>query len=320
MKWFKFGLIFNPENHIDKFGKILFAQSPQTLVFDDFVRIYFSSRTLDDKGKFLSKVYFIDYDLNEHRVINFSANDVIELGSLGSFDEHGIFPINLLRDNDEIFAFTCGWSRRVSVSVETSIGLAKSFDEGRTFQKVGKGPILSSSVSEPMLVGDGFVLKEAESKYHMWYIFGKKWIQSTLNEPPARVYKIGYAISEDIINWKKFDGIQIIEDKLNENECQALPSVIEFNGKYHMVFCYRYATDFRKNKNRGYKLGYAHSIDLKNWTRNDKALGIDQDCDSWELQMMCYPHFFKFRDQVFILYNGNDFGKNGFGLAKLIQE
>ena len=32
---------------------------------------------------------------------------------------------------------------------------------------------------------------------------------------------------------------------------------------------------------------------------------------------MCYPNVFKCNDQVYMLYNGNEFGRNGFGIARL---
>lgn len=100
----------------------------------------------------------------------------------------------------------------------------------------------------------------------MWYIFGTRWID-TPDEGAARVYKIGHATSEDGINWIKEEGKQIIPSRLNEHECQALPTVLFHKDRYHMYFCYREATGFRKDKTRGYRLGYAWSDDLQHWTR-----------------------------------------------------
>ena len=47
MKWRKLGKIFDPTQHGLPNGCVQFAQSPQALVFDDFVRIYFSTRAVD---------------------------------------------------------------------------------------------------------------------------------------------------------------------------------------------------------------------------------------------------------------------------------
>jgi predicted GH43/DUF377 family glycosyl hydrolase len=223
--------------------------------------------------------------------------------------------MNVLRDKDRVLAYTSGWNRKVSVSVDASIGLAISYDDGLTFKKVGTGPVLTSSLYEPFLVGDGFVVKYGTS-YHMWYVYGSKWIEDLTENDPQRVYKIVHAISKDGISWER-DGKHIISDKLNANECQALPSVVHFNDRYHMVFCYRQALGFRKIKDNSYRLGYAYSDDLFNWTRDDKKMGIDVTEGSWDSDMMCYPHIFKCDEKIYLLYNGNEFGRYGFGLAFL---
>lgn len=320
MKWIKKGKIFDPTQFKLANNCHEFAQSPQSIVFDDFVRVYFSTRQKDAvNGMYLSFISYVDFTRDFSKVIKVSEKTVIELGGLGTFDEHGIFPINLLKHNGKISAYTCGWNRRISVPVETSVGLAYSNDNGETFVKAGDGPVLTSSLNEPVLVGDGFV-QVYDNIYHMWYIFGTKWIPKTNDEPVARVYKIGHATSSDGINWVKEEGRKIISDKLNEDECQALPTVVKIGNRYHMYFCFREATDFRKNPKRSYKLGYAWSDDLKNWTRDDANSGIDVTAGSWDSDMMCYPHLCKVNEKVFLLYNGNEFGKHGFGLAELEQE
>jgi hypothetical protein len=316
MKWKKLGRIFNPIEHKLINNCIEFAQSPQTLVFDDFVRIYFSTRETDPKnGKFLSHVAYVEMSKDFKNVLNISSKTIIPLGELGTFDEHGIFPINILRDNDKIMAFTCGWSRRISVSVETSTGLAISHDNGITFQKLGHGPIFTNSSNEPFLVGDSFV-KKYNGIYHMWYIFGVRWID-TKDEGAQRVYKIAYATSTDGINWIKEEAKQIIPDYLNKDECQALPTVLYHKNRYHMYFCYREATGFRKDKTRGYRLGYAFSDNLIEWTRDELNVGIQFSNEGWDSEMMCYPHIFNCDDKLYLLYNGNEFGRYGFGIAIL---
>ncbi len=318
MKWNKLGKIFDPENYFLPNNCKEYAQSPQTLVFDDFVRIYFSTRSKDlNTGKFLSHISFVDMN-KQFEVINVADKPVISLGNLGCFDEHGIFPINVLRDGDKIIAYTCGWSRRVSVSVETSTGIAFSSDNGLTFNKTGDGPIFSSSVNEPFLVGDSFVSK-FENAYHMWYIFGERWMTNTEDNSPARVYKIAHAVSSDGVNWAR-DSKKIITDVIDENECQALPTVLFHNNLYHMYFCFRNATGFRHDRTKAYRLGYAYSKDLINWTRDDSNAGIDVSIGEWDGDMMCYPHIFSWNNNVYLLYNGNEFGRSGFGLAILVED
>ena len=318
MEWRKFGKIFDPTNYRLANDCFEYAQSPQALVFDNYVRIYFSTRRRDPvNGKYLSHISFVDMEKNFKEIINVSSHTVIELGKLGCYDEHGIFPLNVLRNGDKIFGYIGGWNRRVSVSVDTSIGLAISHDNGSTFQRIGDGPVLTSSLHEPFLVGDPFVTI-FEKRFYMWYIFGIQWKKFAKDQPPDRIYKIGYATSDDGITWhKKEEGRQIITDRLGKDESQAMPTVAYFNGRYHMFFCYRQSFDFRKNKYRGYRIGYACSDDLINWIRNDEAAGIDVTEGCWDSDMLCYPRIFHCDGRIYMLYNGNEFGRFGFGLAVL---
>ena len=158
MRWKKLGKIFDPTQHHLPDNCKQFAQSPQALVFSDFVRIYFSTRSIDkNNGKYLSHIAFVDMRKNFRDIIRVSDKTVIPLGKRGCFDEHGIFPMNVMRHGDALYGYTCGWSRRISVSVETAIGLAISHDDGLTFTRIGDGPVLAASLQEPYLVGDCFV-------------------------------------------------------------------------------------------------------------------------------------------------------------------
>jgi hypothetical protein len=317
MKWKKVGKIFDPTRHKLPAECVQFAQSPQALVFDDFVRIYFSTRALDHRnGKYLSHIAFVDMRKNLRDILRVSDATVIPLGTLGSFDEHGIFPMNVVRRGDMIYGYTCGWSRRVSVSVETAIGLAISRDGGLSFQRVGDGPVLAASLREPCLVGDGFV-KVIGTTFHMWYIFGTGWKKYSVDASPERTYKIGHAVSRDGVSWTKDEARQIVSDRLGADESQALPTVIELAGRHQMFFCYRESSDFRTNKERAYRIGHAYSDNLIDWTRDDDQLRLDGSPGEWDSDMQCYPHVFQCDERVFLLYNGNEFGRYGFGLAML---
>lgn len=321
MRWHKLGLVFDPSQHLLPAGCYDFAQSPQTLVLSDRVRVYFSTRSVDEQGKFLSHVAYVDMSRDMLTVMDVSRHEVVSLGGLGTFDEHGIFPFNVLSrpERGEVWGYTTGWSRRVSVSVETAIGLVISRDGGRRFERMlGPGPILGPSLHEPCLVGDAFV-RRVDGLFHMWYIFGTGWRRSSPDSTPDRTYKIGHARSDDGIRWEKDEARQIVMDHLGPEECQALPTVLTLGSRHHMFFCYRQSFDFRTNPGRGYRIGHASSDDLIAWTRDDENPELTVDVDSWDAEMQCYPHVFELDGQVYLLYNGNQFGRRGFGLARLVR-
>lgn len=312
MKWKKLGHIFDFSTSQLRSSFVSHAQSPQAVVFEDFVRVYFTSRIKDTEKTFLSIPQFVDFSKDFKTIIQYSDNEIISRGKLGCFDEHGIFPFSPCFVDGIFYAYTSGWCRRISVDVDGGIGLAVSNDNGKSFARLGDGPILSASLYEPFLVIDPFVRK-FNNVYYMFYIRGVKWSDTS---PPERVYKISYATSRNGIDWQKTNTL-IIQNTLGDDECQALPTVIEINGVYHIYFCYRKMADFRTEADNGYRIGYAYSDDLKKWVRDDDLGGLTLSSSGFDSEMMCYPNIFKMDNQVYLLYNGNNFGKQGFGLAIL---
>ncbi len=315
MRILKRGKVFDPREYSLPAGLSLYAKSPQAVVFDDFVRVYFSSQRVDSQDKWLSVPIFADFNKNFSKVLRVADEPAINLGSLGHFDEHGIFPFNVVPHHNGFRAYTSGWSRRKAVSIDMAIGLAHS-DDGVHFVKVGDGgPLLSANVDEPCLVGDPFVMVD-NGFHHMWYIYGSKWMRRRPEEAPERFYRIAYAASKDGIEWHR-DSKYIIPTR-QADECQALPTVFKRDGVFHMFFCYRNAFGFRDDPEHSYRLGYAFSDDLKVWHRDDDVEGLTVSESGWDSQMMCYPNTFKIDDTYFLLYNGNDFGMYGFGIAEVI--
>ena len=84
-----------------------------------------------------------------------------------------------------------------------------------------------------------------------------------------------------------------------------------------MWFSTRGSFNFRENSKDAYRLGYAYSNDLINWTRKDVSVGIDVSSEGWDSEMLCYPHIVKTNGKYIMFYNGNGFGKSGFGYAEL---
>lgn len=315
-KWKKLGRVFVPQKVENRDWLKEFAQAPSVLIFDNFIRVYFSGRPFpDEKGQYLSYTGFVDFDREDlTQIVRVSDRPILELGETGTFDEFGIYPASVIRDGDDILAYYGGWTRRESVPFDVSIGLAVSHDNGNTFKRLGSGPVLSSTVDEPFILS-GPKIRNFDGLWYLWYIAGKKWIMS--DGRPEPVYKIRMACSKDGIIWEK-NGRDLISDKLGENEAQASPDVFFHDNKYHMFFCYRYGTDYRGA--RGYRIGYAVSDDLTNWKRDDSKAGIQISEFGWDDETIAYPHVFEVDGIIYMLYLGNQVGRFGFGLAQLEME
>lgn len=314
MGWEPKGVIFDPRQWADSSAVGSFAQSPQALVLEDRVRVYFSTRSADEGERtWRSDVAYVDFSTDFARMLDEPRGEVIAPGALGCFDEHGIFPFSVVPVGDEVWAYTTGWSRRRSVPVETGIGLAVSRDGGKTFERHGPGPVLSSSLHEPYLVCDGLV-RGVDGRWLMWYVFGTAWTTDPATGVAERTYKIGVATSPDGIRWSSSGGGRAVPDRLGASESQALPSVVRVGDELHMAFCFRETFDFRTDPRRGYRLGHATSRDGVSWTRDDSAVGFPSV--GFDSDMRCYPHLVEVGDRRFLLYNGNEFGRWGFGVAE----
>lgn len=316
--WEKKGKIFDPKEYSSGNWMNEFAQAPATLVLEDRVRVFFNTRPVpDSNGQFVSYSAYVDYEKNDFtKIFAISEKPLMELGNKGEFDEFGTYPVSIVKEGDVLHAYYGGWTRCESVPFDVSIGHAISYDNGSNFVKEHLGPVVSKSAFEPFVIS-GPKIRKFNDKYYLFYIAGTKW--KVYDGRPEPIYKIRLAVSDDGVNWVKMNR-SIIEDKLGDDEAQASPDVIFSNGRYHMFFCYREASDYRFNKDRSYRIGYAYSDDLINWTRDDDHAGIDVSPDGWDSDMVAYPHVFELYGKIHMMYLGNQVGRSGFGLAVLKGE
>jgi predicted GH43/DUF377 family glycosyl hydrolase len=84
-----------------------------------------------------------------------------------------------------------------------------------------------------------------------------------------------------------------------------------------MFYCFRTAVNYRNDKNESYRIGYAESNDGIIWTRKDEEVGIETSDSGWDSEMIDYPYIYKYNEKIYMFYNGNGFGKSGFGYAEL---
>jgi hypothetical protein len=313
-RWQKLGRVFDPRDVTDRPWLHEFAQAPATLVFDDFVRVYFSCRPPPDtRGQFVSRSAWLDLDRADlFKIRKIAPEPILPLGGLGEFDEFGTYPVSVIRDGDLVRAYYAGWTRCESVPFNTAIGAAESSDGGRSFTRIGNGPMLGYSPDEPFVLS-GPKVRRFGSGWQMFYIAGRKW--KLVDGRPEPVYKIRLATSVDGIAWRKH-GCDLIESRVEADEAQASPDVFFANGKYHMFFCYRYSSHFRGRQN-GYRIGYAASSNLTDWVRDDAKVGIDVSDEGWDDEMISYPHVFELDGRIYMAYLGNQVGRYGFGLAVL---
>lgn len=316
--WEKLGRAFDPTTVTERPWIAAYAQAPAALVLDDALRVYFSCRPpADPQGRYVSYSAYADFARDDPlRLLTVAEKPILDLGEHGAFDEFGVYPVSVIRHAAVLRAYYGGWTRCESVPFNVAIGVAESRDGGRTFERLGPGPILSYSPEEPFVLS-GPKIRNFDGMYYLFYIAGRRWIRDGGRHEP--VYKIRLATSSDGLQWTKLDR-DLVSDALGENEAQASPDVFRHQGRYHMLFCYRHALDYRTNRDRSYRIGYASSGDLVHWSRDDAQAGIEVSAEGWDSQMLAYPHVLNLDGQLYLYYLGNEVGRAGFGVARLVGE
>lgn len=280
-------------------------------VGNNTIRVYFGTRSKDGK----TRTTFVDLDSSDIfnlKVKYIHDKPVIDLGKIGTFDDSGANVSSLIQSDNKIFMYYIGWNPSTTVHTRNSIGLIVSEDGGYTFNRIYDGSILDRTKDEPYYTGAVDVIKE-DNLFKMWYTSGKIW--RIIKNKPEIQYYIKYAESENGIDWVRNNVDCIIPE--HDFEATARPSVFYENNKYKMLYSKRNIDDFRINHLKNYSVGYAESLDGKNWVRLDDNINFTTSNIEWESRSISYPYLLRYKGHMLCFYNGNDFGKSGFGYGIL---
>jgi predicted GH43/DUF377 family glycosyl hydrolase len=299
MNWSKQGLVFSPS------GQHAWMQTHASLAVPlkldgDFYRIYFASRDTQNR----SHVGYVELNIKKPAEIRYiSPLPVLAPGPLGHFDDHGVYAASIVEYQEKLFMYYIGWNPGARRPLfYSSIGLAVSEDYGKSFRKSFSVPILTRSEFDPCLVTSPYVLRDGD-KWRMWYVSGFKWEE--VDDELHSYYHIKYAESKDGVEWER-NGLVCIDLRAGERNI-ARPCVIKEDGMYKMWYSY--------NLGDGYRAGFADSTDGYVWTRRDEEAGIDVSESGWDSEAIDYPWVFIHEGRKYMLYNGNGFGRDGFGIA-----
>ena len=198
----------------------------------------------------------------------------------------------------------------VTVPFRNSIGIAKSTDNGKSFRKLFRGPLLDRTRDEPNFVASNCVLED-QGIYKIWYLSCTDWFKNTKTGKVTHKYHIKYAESCDGIEWNR-NGKVAIDYKDSHEYAISVPRVIRDGDLYKMWFSSRGSKDVPT-----YRIRYAESVDGIHWSRCKNDVVLDVSDDGWDSEMVCYPFVFDHKGKRYMLYNGNRYGESGFGIATL---
>lgn len=306
MNWSKKGLIYCPDGVVD--WKNQFAMLPTPLLLSNgILRIFVG---ICDKNN-VGRIGYVDVNpSNPSEIIEVSETPILDIGMKGAFDDNGVVPISILRHNGKVYLYYIGFQLGVNVPYYMFCGLAISEDEGKTFERYSRSPILDR-INDELYARCGVNVIKHNGKFRMWYIgsYQEGWVESQGKLRPLYIMKV--CESMDGIHWSK--PVQCMDYKNEDEHGFGRPFVWVSDGIYKMYYSIR-------TYSRGYYIGYAESEDGVHWNRKDDEVGITLSQEGWDSQNISYPFLYSYNGNTYMLYNGNGCGKSGFGYAELKKD
>lgn len=299
-EWTKLGLIVRsaggpqPTTH---------AMLPTPHLTEGLLRVYFSS--CDDNMR--GRIYSADLSrLDPTAVLDIHAKPILDLGGTGAFDADGVNPSQLVERDGALFLYYIGW-KRYSTDVPYTLlaGLAISENKGKTFERVSNNPILVPIAGELNFRTAPHVFRTTGG-WGMLYIGGERFFTSRTGKR-LPTYSLCRTYSKDGIAWSNTTETLLSPDVSRHEigfgrpylwtDAQGAPSLlISVRTEAGYTLCEMTAPEWSIRPNY-------HEI-------------LPCSEGGWDSEMICFGAPCAVDGWDYLFYNGNEFGRTGFGVAR----
>ncbi|PPA05235.1 hypothetical protein C4E44_04985 [Pseudomonas sp. MWU12-2312b] len=298
--WNKLGLLYRPSS-TGRHPKLLThtANPLPVLLEGDVYRIYYSGRDINNR----SSVGAVDINILTRKVIREYHEPMFEHGAEGSFFADGVSIGNCYESDGVRYMLFMGWQNPASGHWRGDIGRL-IVNPDLTLKLDSQFPFIGADAIDPISLSYPWVIRRDSGVYDMWYGSTANWDAGN----GEMLHTINYATSTDGHHWDR-QGLAV-PYIIGKAQAFSRPTVIgSIETGFEMWFSYR------SGAGESYRIGYAHSKDCHSWQLALDASGINISDNSWDSEMIEYPYVFIHKGQRYMLYNGNGYGKTGFGLA-----
>lgn len=303
MSWKKLGQIYNPIGS-NRHPKLLtHASNPLPIHIEgDIYRIFYSGR--DEQNR--SSVGAVDVDIERRIVVKEYPQPFFKHGHEGSFYSDGVSIGNCYMANNVRYMLFMGWQNPKGGHWKGDIGRLIVHPD-LTLELDTDTPFIGIDDIDPISLSYPWVLQEEDGNFKMWYGSTIAWDGG--NGEMLHVIKEASSVNGN--DWDR-QGL-ILPYKVGVAQAFSRPTVtFKKNKGYDMWFSYR------SGKGETYRIGHSTSKDGKLWSL-DLQGGLNVSANGWDSEMVEYPFVFDHQDRRYMLYNGNQYGRSGFGLATFIE-
>jgi hypothetical protein len=303
VRWEKRGLVWGPDGFAPWALNSALQPTPH-LIEGGPLRVYAGMRDAEGRGS----VGFVDLDPGDpSRVLRVSERPALAPADGGSFAVDGVVPTAVTRAGDVLRLYYAGYRRgQGDVRFRAFAGLAVSHDGGESFRAHSDEPVLPPS-AEGRLFRAIHSIRYEDGRWRVWYGAGSEFRRGETKTLP--VYNIRYCESPDGISFPD-EGAVCIPTSGEEHRV-GRPWVVSSEAGYEMYFG-------AGTERLPYRLAYARSRDGFVWERDDEALGLERSASGWDSEMIAYPAVVEAAGRTYLFYNGNGYGREGFGYAERV--
>ena len=302
MVWRKLGRVFDPNVHLPDHPLLKsHAANPLAVKVDgDLYRVFFSARDAHNR----SSVGAVDIDIARLRVERVIPEPVIAHGVAGQFHADGISVGCIHTDAaGERSILFMGWQSPADSHWRGDIGrLRLGVDLGLILDP--ETPVMGADRTDPISLSYPWV-HAGPAGYTMWYGSTVNWDAGN----GEMLHVLREAVSNDGRHWTRTG--KTLPYEIGVAQAFSRPTVADLQGGgLGMWFSYRGAPG------RTYRIGHAHRPSGGDWSLSLDKGGLDVSAEGWDSEMVEYPQVLDHGTARLMLYNGNGFGRSGFGIAR----
>ena len=250
-----------------------FAQAPATLVFDDFVRVYFSCRPPPDAKRAVRQLLRLRRPGPAGPVPRRArrrAPDPRVWAASGRSTSSA--PT---RSPSSATATRCGPTTAAGRAASPCRSTWRSAGEQprrrRDLHQAGTGPVLSRIPRRAVRRSAARRSAASSGRWYLWYIAGRKW--KLVDGRAEPVYKIRMALGATALTGRR--GPRPDREPARGRRGAGQPGRVLRRRQLPHVLLLPVQQRLPEQGRRGYRIGYASSYGPADWARDDSKAGID---------------------------------------------
>lgn len=298
-RWHKLGRLWEVPAHGRHPKLLTHAANPLPVHLEgDVYRVFYSGRDACNR----SSVGAVDVDVVRREVVQDHVQPFFEHGPEGSFFADGVSIGNCYTAGGVRYMLFMGWQSVPGQHWRGDIGRLVVRPD-LTLEADGTQPFMASSPEDPVSLSYPWVEAEGAG-FRMWYGSTQSWDAGN----GEMLHVIKTASSADGHAWTR-EG-QDVPSEVGVAQAFSRPTVARTReGGLDMWF------SVRSGRGETYRIGYARRPAGASWKLALEQAGIEPSAQGWDSEMIEYPFVWEHRGDQYMLYNGNGYGKTGFGLA-----